>query len=185
MLTVITGPMFSGKTSALISRAISHAIAGDFVIGFKPSSDDRYDKDNIVTHDKKKFPAYSLNPKDPFDDFFDHLRKHKNDNVGVVLFDEIQFLNTVATTNIIKSVIKKYCVIAAGLSQDSFGEPFGPMPHLLSMADNIISLKAVCSKCKKISAATRTFRKAKSKEQTLVGGAENYEPRCFECWNEI
>jgi len=56
------------------------------------------------------------------------------------------------------------------------------MPMLLAMADEIVSLKAVCAKCKKINSATRTFRKTDSKEQTIVGGADIYEPRCFNCW---
>jgi len=75
-------------------------------------------------------------------------------------------------------------VICAGLAQDAFGKPFGPMPLLLSRADNIIHLTAVCAKCKGIGKATRTFRRGESKEQTVVGGAELYEPRCYECWRK-
>jgi thymidine kinase len=74
-------------------------------------------------------------------------------------------------------------VIVAGLPQDSYGKPFGAMPTILAMADNIVCLKAVCSKCKKINSATRTYRKIQDKAQVVVGGIDMFEPRCFECWS--
>ena len=65
---------------------------------------------------------------------------------------------------------------------DSFGNPFGVMPNLLAMSDEVTKLKSICVLCKQD--ATRTFRKTSNKERTLVGGIEAYEPRCLMCWNE-
>lgn len=181
MLTVITGPMYAGKTSALISKAIAHVIAGRLVIGFKPSNDERYDKENIVSHAGYKFPAIRLDIKNPTE-AFKYLSKW-----DVFVFDEVQFFDAYGFEQLITQFLygEEKIIIVSGLSQDSDGKPFGAMPTLLYMADEIVHLKAVCSKCKKINLATRTYRKDKNnKKQVLVGGAELYEARCFSCWME-
>lgn len=183
MLTVLTGSMYSGKSSLLISKAISHVIAGDFVIAFKPQIDNRYDLNNIVTHHSDKFPAYVVSGPEvqkQCNEIVYKLLKIGN-KIDVILFDEVQFFDE----SIICAVedYMNWChVIVAGLANDSFGKPFGQMPSLLCMADDIVNLKAVCSKCKSIGAATRTFRKCTSTEQIVVGGADAFEARCFKCW---
>ena len=183
MLTVITGPMYSGKSSALISRAISHAIADDFVIAFKPAIDKRYDEINISTHDNRTFPSYPVN-LDCFmrcNEVVDNLTiQGKRPNV--ILFDEVQFFNKEDILSLIEEFMTFSHVIVAGLKEDANGKPFGAMPEILCMADDIICLKAVCSKCKKINSATRTHAKKKINGQILVGGIDIYEPRCLECW---
>lgn len=186
MLTVITGPMFSGKTSALISRAMAHVIAGDFVIAFKPKIDDRYDKENIITHHNNKFPAYPVNSANTAEEcgrVIHNLIVEQKQNIDVILYDEAQFFD-ITIIDSIDAYMRWAHVIIAGLAQDSFGSPFGHMPTLLSMADNIVCLKAVCSKCKSINAATRTYRKTESRDQVVVGGIDMFEPRCFRCWNK-
>lgn len=187
MLTVITGPMFSGKSSALISKATSHVIAGDTVIAFKPRSDDRYDLENIVTHYGERFTAYPIDTDNVVTETYKVFSRYSKDNIhpDVILFDEAQFFNKDQMLATAKDCIEWAHVIVAGLAQDSFGKPFGAMPELLSFADNIVCLRAVCSKCKKVNAATRTYRKTNSNEQVAVGGIDMYEPRCFRCWNEI
>jgi len=186
MLTVINGPMFAGKTSRLISLAFANVIAGKNVVGFKPSNDTRHSKSNglIITHDKHQFPAHILN-KDAPDRCFDVIFKI-TPRPDVIIFDEAQFFDVKKFETLIERMIYAwgYEVICAGLSQDSEGRIFGPMPYLLAVADNIINLKAVCAECKTLHAATRTFRKDGSTEQVAVGGAELYEPRCFGCWEE-
>lgn len=184
MLTVITGPMFSGKSSALISRGVSHVIAGDGVIAFKPVIDDRYDLDNIVTHRGNKFLAYTISTDNLWDEANEIFSKYPlgDLDVNVLLIDEAQFFKKSEILMAVNEWNEWAHIIIAGLAQDSYGKPFGAMPELLAFADNIVCLKAVCSKCKTVSAATRTYRKTKDKSQVVVGGIDSFEPRCFECW---
>lgn len=176
MLTVITGPMYAGKSSRLLSIIRSNEVAGNQIVVFKPASDTR-STDEIVTHNSGVYPAIEIdNPSYVLSKWLTKI------SASVVFFDECQFFpaNLISEVEFLLSL--GYKVVCAGLAQDSFGKPFGPMPQLLCMADEIIHLKAVCSKCKKIGAATRTYRTIKSTEQTLVGGCESYEARCYECW---
>lgn len=188
MLTVITGPMFSGKTSRLISLIDSNIIAGLGTLIFKPSNDTRYNATNTIkTHSGRFSPAMSVDKNKPMD-ILTCLLDYENEqfSVDVVAIDEAQFFNNNALRQLVNHLlfIEKKRVIVAGLSMDFEGKSFGAMPYLLSIADEIISLKAVCSKCKKINTATRTHRTVNNKEQTFIGGAESYEARCFECWSE-
>lgn len=182
MLTVITGPMFSGKSSALISKGISHVIAGDTVVAFKPKSDDRYSTENITTHHGDKFSAYPVE----LDNFWEEANKFfekYNEDINVIIIDEAQFFDKEEIMLCVNEWTEWAHVIVAGLAQDSYGKPFGAMPYLLAYADNIICLKAVCSKCKQVNSATRTYRKTKDKSQVVVGGIDSFEPRCFRCWD--
>lgn len=184
MLTVYTGCMGAGKTSALISDCKSNLLAGNKTIIFKPSNDTRSHGAEIITHDGKRLAAISLNIKDPlslFDNYDDWLRRPE---YGLVAFDEVQFFNA----DLIEAIdtLIRFCdvdVVCAGLAQDSNGKSFGIMPRLLCMADKIVSLTAVCAKCKKIGAATRTFKKVEGGSQVDVGGFEKYEARCLPCWS--
>ncbi len=184
MLTVFTGPMFSGKTSGLISRAMSHVIAGDFVIAFKPTIDNRYDNTKITTHDKKSFPSYPVHPDNAFIECNEILMRllGYGQKVDVIAFDEAQFFRSEDMISLVEEYMTWSHVIVAGLKEDSKGATFGAMPQLLCMADDIICLKAVCAKCKKINAASRTYAKKEISGQILVGGIDVYEPRCLRCW---
>jgi len=188
MLTVITGPMYSGKTSALISRAMAHVIAGKFVVAFKPANDIRYDKIDIISHSGHKFPAIPINPDIP-QICLDMLDKYKADgkSVDVVCFDEAQFFNEDLFEILIRYLVleSRKTVIIAGLSQDFKGEPFGAMPYCLATADDIVHLKAVCMKSKELFSATRTFKRGGKSSQVEVGGAELYEARSFKYWINI
>ena len=183
MLTIITGPMFSGKTSKLISIAKANLIAGNKIGVYKPSNDDRYCVEGIATHDGREIPAVMLDRHNPDKLWFNGFYATRYNPDAVLFFDECQFFNTNKFEWLIRKLLDRN-VVCAGLANDFQGFPFGPMPYLLSVADQIISLKAVCAKCKKIGTATRTFRKTKDQRQTVVGGAEMYEPRCFDCWKE-
>lgn len=182
MLTVISGPMFSGKTSRLISMIKANIIAKNEVEVFKPSNDSRYGLEYISTHDGVEIKAEILDVNRPLESYYiDDWFPTK----AVVFFEECQFFKPDDFVLLVKRIMaEKRNVICAGLPNDFKGEPFGAMPQLMAMADEVISLKAVCSKCKEIGMATRTFRKTKDTEQTVVGGAEMYEPRCYGCWKE-
>lgn len=183
MLTVITGPMFCGKTSRLISLIETNIIAGFKAIVFFPSNDIRYGSINTIrTHSGRALSAKKVNKKSPTC-MLSLCQERKVDVIGI---DEAQFFNAselnATVTNLL--FLQKKHIIVAGLANDFEGRPFGAMPDLLGLADEIISLKAVCAKCKTIGTATRTFRKTEDKTQTVIGGSEIYEPRCFICWME-
>ena len=180
MLTVITGPMYSGKTSRLLAMLKANIIAGNPIEVFKPSNDFRYSTTKIATHDGVDIEAKVLDRDDPVCGFTTRMLKNRN---SVLFFDEVQFFNQVGFKLLIRTLIScGRTVVCAGLANDFLGNPFGAMPYLLSAADEIVSLKAVCSKCRGIGIATRTHRTTDDKEQTVVGGTEMYEARCFKCW---
>jgi thymidine kinase len=187
MLTVITGPMFAGKSSKLISMAVAHVIAGHNVLAFKPANDNRYGGGYITTHSDEKFMATSIDPDDPHGiiNHVLHAEMTWGRKIDVVIVDEAQFFNSKSLIPTVEDLLYNdgKTIILSGLSQDSSGKPFGAMPHFLATADDIIHLKAVCAKSKKIGAATRTFRKdVNNTNQVAVGGSEMYEPRSFDEW---
>ena len=177
MLTVITGPMFSGKTSRLLDLGRAHTIANLRVGYFKPKRDSRYSDSDIVTHNNEKISCTIVdNPVEIL---------NRIDDYDVFCIDEAQFFNKheleTTVTNLL--YVNESIIIVSGLSQDFDGKPFGAMPYLLAIADDIIHLKAVCAKTKRIGVATRTFRKDTSNDnQILIGGKEMYEPRSFKEW---
>ena len=182
MLTVISGPMFAGKTSKLISMIKSNIIAGNAVEVFKPSNDDRYGLEKITTHDGVDIEAEVLDANRPLESYF---IKDWFPTRAVAFFEECQFFKPADFVILVNTIMAdRRNVVCAGLPNDFQGKPFGAMPQLMALADEVISLKAVCSKCKGIGIATRTFRKTKDTAQTVVGGAEMYEPRCYGCWSE-
>jgi len=182
VLTVITGPMFAGKTKELQSIYEANVIAENAVHAFKPSNDTRYSNDCIASHDGDEIPSTVLDKDDPYYDFCRFLPMWGE---GVLFFEEAQFFNKEEFTKLVRELLYGgRDMVIAGLPCDSFGRPFGAMPELLSMADSIITKKAVCVLCKTIASATRTYRKIKSTAQVVVGGAEAYEPRCFKCWKD-
>jgi thymidine kinase len=179
MLTVITGPMFAGKSSYLINLLIANKKVGREVLTFKPASDNRYGAHQISTHNNLNLFAISI--QSPYE-AFDYLAKAPK-RVDLIGFDESQFFEPHHMQVLVVDLLKQnYDVICAGLAQNSFGEPFGAMGSLLSMADEIVQLPALCASCKR-NKATRTYRKSDSTDRVLVGGSEDYEPRCYSCWS--
>ncbi len=187
MLTVITGPMYSGKTSCLISKVTSYAVAGKFALCFKPSNDTRYDANNAVSHDGQKTVAIPIDRGSPIH-CFKYIAEFENvgRTVDVVCFDEAQFFYKGRFEQIISQLlyVEHRTLIISGLSQDYDGKPFGAMPYCLAIADDIVHLKAVCNKSKEIGVATRTYKKSGNNNQVEVGGTELYEARSFRHWIE-
>lgn len=186
MLIAITGPMFSRKTSELISLARQHMIAEDKVIAFKPSNDIRYSETKIVSHTGEELDATPIDRRFPGQMIkcVHELEEHDG-NIDVICIDEAQFFQESAMRGVISYFLYnlRKTIIVSGLSQDSFGDPFGAMPYILAIADDIIHKKAVCSSSKMVGAATRTFRKNTSDAtQVVVGGKDIYEPRSFIEW---
>ena len=169
-IEVICGPMFSGKTEELIRRVKRAQIARQKVQIFKPVIDDRYHKTDVVSHSSLAIEAV------PVRDALEILQK-VYDSTRIVAIDEVQFFDETILKVIAKLARRGIRVISAGLDQDFRGQPFGPMPQLLCIADDVMKVAAICTVCG--SAASKTYRKPSSnKDQVLVGETDLYEARC-------
>lgn len=181
LLEVICGPMFSGKTEELIRRIRRVEYARMRAIVFKPEIDARYSEDLVVSHSDQKMGSI---PVSNVLHIKDYLGKSQT-AFQVIGFDEVQFFdeNIVALSEeLVNAGIR---VIAAGLSEDYLGRPFGVMPNLLAHADSITKLWAVCMRCGLPASKSQRINreeKAIEKEQILVGASRYYEARCRSCF---
>ncbi len=138
-LTVICGPMFSGKTEELLRRIRRAQYAMKKVLICKHSIDTRYEKKYVISHLGDKIEAVLLSNEK---DLLDVLKM----DTDIIAIDEIQFFDLNIISKIIDLRDKGFEVIVSGLDLDFRGIPFGPMPYLLALADEVIKLKAVCFK---------------------------------------
>lgn len=173
-IEVICGSMFSGKTEELIRRLRRARIANLRVGIFKPLTDDRYHRENIVSHDDNSIVSIPVsNAKSILDEV---------STVDVVGIDEAQFFDESLPEVCDFLASKGTRVIVAGLDMDYQGKPFGQMPVLLSMAEYITKLHAICMQCGNI--ANYSYRKSGVAEQLLIGNKDLYEPRCRICYGK-
>jgi len=168
-IEVVCGPMFSGKTSELIRRVERAQIAKQRVQIFKPAIDVRYDKEGVVTHSSRSVKA------EPVENAVDILIRLK-DSTRVVAIDEVQFFDEAIITVVTKLAARGYRVICAGLDLDYRAQPFGPMPMLLAIADEVVKIHAICTVCG--APATRSQRLTTEKGRVLLGETDAYEARC-------
>lgn len=166
--------MFSGKTEELIRRLKRAQIAKQKVEIFKPGVDTRYDEEHVVSHDANRILSTpvpsSLN-----------ILLLVNE-VEVVGIDEAQFFDHSLVDVAVELSRRGIRVIAAGLDMDYLGQPFGPMPNLMAVADYVTKVHAICMVCGDI--ATHSFRKIEGGGQVLLGEKDVYEPRCRACFEE-
>lgn len=170
-IEVICGSMFSGKTEELIRRLKRVRIANLKVEIFKPAIDVRYDEEKIVSHDENKILSTPI-------DNSSAILMYAQD-VDVVGIDEAQFFDDQITYVCEQLALRGMRVIVAGLDMDYLGRPFGSMPALLSIADYITKLHAICVCCGNI--ANVSYRKTDATNQVLLGEKDIYEPRCRVC----
>jgi thymidine kinase len=173
-IEVVCGSMFSGKTEELIRRLKRARIANLKVEIFKPAIDTRYDETKVVSHDASSIPST------PIDNSQTILLMAQD--VDVVGIDEAQFFDTEIIHVCETLALRGVRVIVAGLDMDYTGKPFGPMPHLLAIADYITKLHAICMRCGSI--ANISYRKTADSGQVLLGEKDTYEPRCRKCFHE-
>ena len=173
-IEVICGSMFSGKTEELIRRLKRARIANLKVEIYKPGIDVRYDETKVVSHDANTIAST------PIDNSQTILLLAEG--VDVVGIDEAQFFDDEIVHVCEVLALRGVRVIVAGLDMDYQGKPFGQMPYLLSIADYITKLHAICMKCGNI--ANISYRKTSQEGQVLIGEKETYEPRCRNCANE-
>ncbi|TML70100.1 MAG: thymidine kinase [Actinobacteria bacterium] len=176
-LEVICGPMFSGKSEEMIRRLRRAEIAGQRVVIFKPRIDDRYDADDVVSHAGVRMRGVPVGSVAEL-----VARAAGHDVVGI---DEVQFFETSVVGAALALADGGTRVVAAGLDQDFRRLPFGPMPELLTHAEFVDKLQAVCHRCG--GPATTTQRLVGgvpalySGDTIVVGAAEQYEARCRDC----
>ena len=163
-IEVICGSMFSGKTEELIRRLKRAKIANQKIQIFKPSIDSR-NNEYIESHDKKRIK--SLTVKTSYDVF--DIGK----DFDVVGIDEIQFFDDEIVSVCNSLANKGVRVIAAGLDMDYLGNPFGPMPNLMAIAEYITKVHAICTETGNI--ANYSYRKTKEDSIILIGEEEEYE----------
>ncbi len=174
-IEVVCGSMFSGKTEELLRRVKRARLARQRVVLFKPRIDNRYDDVKVVSHEGIKAEATAVANSRELLGFVDLT--HAPDVIGI---DEVQFFDEGILDAVEKLADGGVRVICAGLDQDYRGKPFGPMPALLSIAEYVTKLQAVCSRCG--AAACRSQRLIGMEGQLFVGGAADYEPRCRRCF---
>jgi thymidine kinase len=170
-IEVICGSMFSGKTEELIRRLKRAKIAHQRVEIFKPSIDTRYDEVKVVSHDANSVLATPINTSAVLLDI--------DDDIEVVGIDEAQFFDAELTNVCQKLALRGKRIIIAGLDMDYQGKPFGPIPHLLAVAEYITKVHAICSHCGNL--ATHSYRLVEQSSTVLLGEKESYEPRCRTC----
>ena len=173
-IEVITGSMFSGKTEELIRRLRRAQFAGLKVEIFKPSTDRRYSETRIVSHDEKSIVST------PVDNASSILLMAGD--VKVVGIDEAQFFDDTIVDVCNKLADSGIRVVVAGLDMDFKGNPFGPMPALLSIAEYITKVHAICMRCGNL--AQYSFRKSEEDQVVVLGEKDKYEPLCRTCFNK-
>lgn len=172
---VICGSMFSGKSEELIRRVKRAEFAKQKIAVFKPKLDNRYSDQAVVSHNGASFIAKPISHSI-------EILHHVEAEIDVVAIDEVQFFDEGIVRVIQQLADSGYRVIAAGLDQDFRGEPFGQMPAIMAIAEQITKLQAVCTVCG--SPASRTQRLINGSPASyfdpviLVGASEAYEPRC-------
>lgn len=174
-IEVVCGSMFSGKTDELIRRLVRATIAKQKVQVFKPSVDIRYAVEKVTSHTGANYDAIPVEKSE-------NIEGHLDKDTTVIAFDESQFFDSGIVKISQNFADRGIRVIVAGLDMDFRGEPFGPMPNLMSRAEKVDKLHAICMTCG--DEASRTQRLINGKPAryddpvVVVGASELYEARC-------
>ncbi len=173
-IEVIVGCMFSGKSEELIKQLRRSELAKLHCQTFKPKIDNRYHDTDVASHNNTTFPSTAVETSQ-------EILNYVGRNIDVVGIDEGQFFDTDISEVVTKLADSGKRVIIAGLDTDWQGQPFGPIPHLMAIADTIQKQYAICMSCGE--PATRTQRLVPASNSILVGSAEYYEARCRTCFD--
>lgn len=173
-IEVVCGSMFSGKTEELIRRLKRAKFAKQKVEIFKPSIDTRYSEMDVVSHDRHSIQSTPV-------DSSTSIAK-LSVGIDVVGIDEAQFLDEGLVDVCNELANRGVRVIVAGLDMDFQGKPFGPMPALCSVADEVTKVHAICVKCGAL--AYISHRLVANDNRVLLGEQAEYEPLCRECYRK-
>jgi len=174
-IEVVCGSMFSGKTEELIRRLRRAKFAKQKVEIFKPAIDVRYSEEDVVSHDQNHILSTPI-------DSSASILLLAND-IDVVGIDEAQFLDMGLVDVCNELANRGVRVIIAGLDMDYRGVPFGPMPSLCAIADDVTKVHAICVRCGNL--AYVSHRKVQNDKRVLLGETAEYEPLCRECYREV
>lgn len=173
-IEVICGSMFSGKTEELIRRIKRAILAKQRVEIFKPAMDTRYSSEDVVSHEGNSIASTPIDSSTSI-----LLMAQGYDVIGI---DEAQFFDR-HIVDVCNSLANQGIrVIVAGLDLDFKGEPFGPMPALLAIADEVSKVHAICMRCGAL--AYISHRLVDVDKQVLLGEKTEYEPLCRECYRK-
>ena len=173
-IEVICGSMFSGKTEELIRRLKRAQFANQKIATFKPVIDKRYSDEDVVSHDLHSIKSKPISsPAEMLDVPAD---------TQVVGIDEAQFFDESLVDVAQNLADRGIRVIIAGLDTDYLGKPFGPIPALLAVAEDVQKVHAICVRCGAL--ANHSHRLSKSQELVVLGEKDVYEPLCRNCYNE-
>lgn len=178
-LTVVCGSMYAGKSEELIRLARRALYAKKSVQVFKPAIDNRYDEQMVVTHEGVRHQAMPV--KGVAD--LKKLVAKETDFVGI---EEAQFFSGDLVDFCVALADRGVEVVCAGLDQDFRRQPFGPMAQLMSAADEVVKLRAICIQCGQVASHTQRIIEGKPASWddpiVLIGATESYEARCRKCY---
>lgn len=165
--------MFSGKTEELIRRLKRAQFANQKIAIFKPTTDNRYSEVDVVSHDLHSIRSTPVSDPSAMLDI--------DPDVKVVGVDEAQFFDK-SLTDVVQALANRGVrVIIAGLDTDFNGRPFGPMPSLMAIAEDVQKVHAICVKCGGL--ANHSHRLSSSRRLVVLGEKDVYEPLCRQCYN--
>ena len=173
-IEVVCGSMFSGKTEELIRRLRRAQFARQKVEIYKPAIDVRYSEEDVVSHDKNHILST------PIDSSASILLL--SSDIDVVGIDEAQFFDMGIVDVCNELANRGVRVIVAGLDMDYKGIPFGPMPALCAIADDVTKVHAICVRCGAL--AYVSHRKVEGTQRVLLGETTEYAPLCRECYQK-
>lgn len=173
-IEVICGSMFSGKTEELFRRLRRAQFANQAILLVKPSLDERYASQDVVSHVGQSWAAVRCQNA--------HEIMEKWQGEHIVAIDEAQFFDAEIVPICTSLANQGARVIIAGLDMDYLGQPFGPMPQLMAIAEYVSKVHAVCVDCGNL--AHFSHRTVAQKEQVLVGAVEKYKPLCRSCYQQ-
>lgn len=177
-IELICGSMFSGKSEELIRRVQRAELAKQKVQVFKPAIDNRYSSAAVVSHNGSSVAAHAVASAY-------HIFDHLQEDTECVAVDEVQFFDEAIISVVQALADRGLRIICAGLDQDFKGEPFGPMPQILALAEYVSKLHAICSSCGSLASRTQRLINGEPAHLNdpiiLVGASESYEPRCRHC----
>ena len=171
-IEVVCGSMFSGKTEELIRRLRRAQFARQRVEIFKPAIDTRYSDEEVVSHDHNAIPST------PIDSSASILLL--SSDIDVVGIDEAQFFDDGLVEVCSQLAYRGVRVIVAGLDMDYRGVPFGPMPALCAIADEVVKVHAICVRCGNL--VYVSHRTVDNDHRVLLGETQEYEPLCRDCY---
>ncbi len=173
-IEVVCGSMFSGKTEELIRRMKRAKFAKQRVEIFKPSIDTRYSEEEVVSHDRNSIRSTPIDSSGAI--------LLLSSDIDVVGIDEAQFFDEGLVDVCNELSNRGIRVIVAGLDMDFKGKPFGPMPQLCAIADEVTKVHAICVKCGSL--AYISHRLIHNEHRVMLGEKDEYEPLCRECYQK-